>query len=121
MAKTVTIGRRTRTVKEWSKISGIGYKTLLARVKAGKTGRDLLAPPNSGRSKVVTIRGKRRTLQEWAEISGLSPNTIATRLRLGWAKSDLLKPVDPNRHDRRNPDLLRHHPERIVLLRPDGS
>lgn len=115
MTKSVTIGKKTRTVKEWSKITGIGYSTLLARLKAGRTGRDLIAPLHSSHATIITISGKRRSLKEWAEISGLSPSTISTRLRLGWPKRRLLEPVNAGRHDRRNPELLRHHPERCLL------
>lgn len=41
----VTIDGVTKTISEWSEISGVGYKTLEYRVKAGWSPQDILSKP----------------------------------------------------------------------------
>lgn len=45
----IEIDGDVKTTSEWSRISGLGSKTILYRLHNGVTGRDLLAPPDHAR------------------------------------------------------------------------
>lgn len=78
-----------RTVKEWSKISGVEGDIIRSRLRRGITGTELLAPVG----KTVTINGEAHTFSEWSRIAGVSYNTLKTRYRKGIRGEDLIVPA----------------------------
>lgn len=88
---TATIDGQTKTLAEWSEISGIPKRTLFGRRERGWPDEKLLQK-ESGRETLVTIRGVTQPIKAWAKQSGLLSSTICKRLKAGWHTDDVLAP-----------------------------
>lgn len=73
----LTINDTTRTMIEWSEISGVSLGRIWSRKKAGYSGEDLINPRYIGS---LTFRGITKTQKEWSEITGIKKSTIAMRI-----------------------------------------
>jgi hypothetical protein len=77
---SLTVGKRTMSLAEWSKESGVSVNTIYHRVRAGKTGKEAIAP--AGRPAVPDSEVHADTLrirQAFRE-SGLTMVELAERL-----------------------------------------
>ena len=89
--KGVTINGETRTLAEWSEISGISEGTLYHRVHCNLN-TDILGPTKKNVEHGITINGETKTLTEWSEISGISKITLYSRLNYS-LNTDVFRPV----------------------------
>ena len=87
----------TRTVREWSKISGIPTHVLYARMRKGKTmGQALVEPYLPYEERTYTHDGRTMTVAEWSEASGIPRYTLYQRLGDGLTIGEALnKPYRP--------------------------
>lgn len=82
---------KKQTLAQWSEELGLGYNTLTARYRSGKTGDELFAPTRkqSGNAwenrtpTLVLIEGKKMTVIEASEHLGVSGVTIRRRIKSG--------------------------------------
>ena len=78
----------THTLREWSKISGIGYNTLYMRIyRTGMTIQQAVSkPPRPIRIVgAITANGETHTVAEWADIIGVKPRRIYERIERGYS------------------------------------
>lgn len=98
----LTIDGDTRTVSEWSRLSGTGNVLIAYRLKSGHSAKDAVwMPPGSlnvrgskerGRSRAnnvkLTINDRTMCISAWAEVSGARADTVWRRLDRGWNAKD---------------------------------
>ncbi|MBL0937176.1 MAG: hypothetical protein IBJ07_20750 [Rhizobiaceae bacterium] len=84
-AKLYTHNGISKTLTEWSVITGWSYRTLVSRIRSGMAIEKALSQRTpSGRlttANARTINGVSMTLAEWADYAGISHNTLQARLR----------------------------------------
>ena len=86
----VTYNGETKTVAQWSDITGIKQATIAHRVRKGRPTEEILGYKkivweNKPNWKMITIGETTRPLKEWCTISGLKRTTALQRLRVyGW-------------------------------------
>lgn len=98
----------TRTVKEWSRISGIPTPVLYARLRSGMTmGQAIRAPYSPAEPpRMYTYDGKTMNVAEWAEETGIPIYTLYQRLREGRTIEEAVTmPYTPAKKKRSVPDL----------------
>ncbi|MBY0147822.1 hypothetical protein [Neobacillus niacini] len=87
-SRRITINGETKTIAEWSRISGIGPKALRYRIESGWEEQDLLLPV--GVQKVyITVGNQTKTINEWSKEKGLSNTIISKRYKSGVRGEDL--------------------------------
>jgi dimeric dUTPase (all-alpha-NTP-PPase superfamily) len=88
--RQITINGETKTIAEWSEISGIGPKALRYRVESGWNEKDLLLPV--GVQKVyITVGTETKTIKEWSKEKGISETVISKRYKAGIRGEDLFE------------------------------
>ena len=94
----VTHQGETKTVAEWSEITGIPVKRLYSRLRRGALVEKVFSSevPSAKESslkgsavrtasaRTLTINGVTKTLREWSKTSGTKLTTIERRLQRGW-------------------------------------
>jgi len=92
-SRYITIDGETKTVSEWSEISGLPYKTLQRRLYTGCKEEDLLAPVGTiyDHKFMIEINGVKKTMNAWAKEVGLPFSTVKRRYQRGVRGEDLLK------------------------------
>ena len=83
---TITLGRKTRTIRQWADELHISTDIIRARLKAGLPPEEILSRKArwGRRSKIfITHNGKTQSISEWSKELGLCDKTIRDRLRLG--------------------------------------
>lgn len=83
------INGESRTLKEWSQISGLPIETIRQRIKAGWDDKDILSVPKERENRIVngiklTYKGETHNVSEWSKILGIKTNLIYERLRRGY-------------------------------------
>lgn len=78
----------TRTISEWSEITGISEGTIWRRLELGWTAERALT--ENIRKTVIEYNGETRSLSEWSRLTGLAENTISRRIQRGWSVEDAL-------------------------------
>jgi hypothetical protein len=73
----ITIKGKTKTIAEWSKITGLSIAMIWYRIKAGYTKESLIDKKPIGS---LTFNGETKTQKEWSEITGIKTSTIAMRI-----------------------------------------
>ena len=74
----------SRTISEWSELTGINQGTLWNRIHGGwDHARAVTTPARPLR--IYTWRGRTTTLAEWARVLGVPRNTLANRIATGWS------------------------------------
>lgn len=91
----VTINGETKTIVEWSEISGIPPKTLRHRIVNGWSESELLDPVGNRFSHIL-INGVSKTINAWAKEYQLDHNTIKRRYEKGVRGDALLLPSQKN-------------------------
>lgn len=80
--RRITVNGETKSIAEWSRISGIGPKALRYRIESGWEEKDLLLPV--GVQKVyITVGNQTKTINEWSKEKGLSNTIISKRYKSG--------------------------------------
>lgn len=97
---------QTRTLLEWSEITGIAPGTLRWRVREGYTAKDVLAPVSGKR---YTHNGQSLTIKEWSDATGINESTIYSRLHRGYTLSQAL-----------GQKLHQHKPSTATMLEYNG-
>lgn len=82
----LTFNGATRSLSEWSKVTGLNYGTLVWRIQSRWTAERALTTPSDNplRNPYLTYRGTTLRLNEWARRLGISPATIQYRRHSGW-------------------------------------
>lgn len=91
----VTINGETKTISEWSEISGVPPKTLRHRIISNWKEEDLLN--NVYKAKDVEINGVHKSLTEWAKDYNLPVTTLHSRHRAGIRGEELIVPIKDRR------------------------
>lgn len=87
----IEIDGETKTLAEWSELSGIDNVIIHRRYWNGDRGKDLLRPPKNHR--IVEIGGVCKTISEWSKDTGLSIFTLHNRYLKGIKGEELIRPV----------------------------
>ena len=88
--RKVTFNGETKTLAEWSEITGMGQTAIASRIdNLNWTIEDALTIPLERRSlparRQITFRGETKSLSDWAREFGLKPGTVSERIRArGW-------------------------------------
>lgn len=94
----VTINGETKTLREWSKETGIDERLLGYRFRRGYKGKELLSKKPLNRHKKTTINGITKTLLEWSKETGIKDKTLYARFNKGWRGEKLIRPIMKNQH-----------------------
>lgn len=93
--KTITYKGQTKTIDEWSEVSGIPAKRIWIRFR-NKWDLDKLfnTPGTNGewRRKLLTLNGETKTLQDWSCFLGIREKLIWVRLLRGASVEEALAP-----------------------------
>jgi hypothetical protein len=84
--RTLTFNGMTKTITEWSVITGTPVETINRRIRAGLRIDDILSPKrlSGNRTRELhTVNGKSLTLQQWADHLGISYEALMGRMRNG--------------------------------------
>lgn len=87
----VTYNGETKTIAQWSDITGIKQATIAARVRSGSTVEEILGHKkiireNPTRRRIVTINGVTRSFIDWCNMAGIKKTTAHQRLgAYGWS------------------------------------
>lgn len=85
-AKTLTYEGQTKTIAQWSKITGISKIVLYMRERSGWNAERIITTPYAPRGtnvKRITHEGLSLTIAEWSKRIGVSISTIQRRRRNG--------------------------------------
>lgn len=90
--RLITYKGQTKTLAEWSDLTGINYKTLSERIDNGWTiSKAMTEPINSTRHpSYLSFNGETKRICEWAQELGMSYNTFNNRLRRGWTAEEAI-------------------------------
>lgn len=101
-----TYNGNAHTIREWSLITGLSYRTIYTRIHKFKWDieRTLTTPKiqcrDKSNSRVITYKGKSLCIAEWARELGIKDSTLRERLRHGWdIKKAFNKSVPRRAHD----------------------
>jgi len=77
----ITYKRKTKTIKEWSKIIDVPYRVLSTRKSKGWSDKRTIEFPYKPTPPLKTIKykGQTKTCAEWAAVTGISANVIRNR------------------------------------------
>lgn len=81
---SVTFRGETRTIKEWAKITGIGYKTLFHRYQHGVHGATMFVKPYPTERNKFEYEGRKQSLESWSKELKIPRSTLEKRLKSGW-------------------------------------
>lgn len=89
----LTLNGETKSVKEWSKLTGLGKTTIHQRLYYGWTVERALTALTR---RLLTLNGVSRSVREWAKVLGFSKSALKGRLRAGWpVERALTEPLNP--------------------------
>ena len=80
----------TRTVAEWSRVTGIPKYVLYQRLNDGMTMGQAIRKPYTPEGKTYTYGGRTMTLKEWAKETGIPYHRLYQRLRKGYTFEEAL-------------------------------
>ena len=103
----ITLNGESKTIAEWSEITGIEESAITKRLKLGWSDHDALTKPvsNSGKLHFLEFNGESKTISEWSRITNISKGTINRRLREGWSNHDALTEPARNKGHKRYLDF----------------
>ena len=79
----------TKSLKEWSRVFGINYDTLRARVIRKNIPFEI-AIDESNFDRTVEIDGEKHTVTEWCNIKNINAGDVFSRINRGWSKEDAI-------------------------------
>lgn len=85
--RTLIYNGQSKTLKEWSEITGINYQTLASRLSAGWPADEALTKPIDTRflASPITYNGQTMSCSAWSHLLGLTDNAVRNRLLRGWS------------------------------------
>lgn len=85
--RLITYNGETKSVQQWSDLTGIPHKTLWQRIEAGWPVHKVLTTPvhTEFRNNPITFNGITLSKAEWARRLGLSSKAVANRIDRGWS------------------------------------
>lgn len=85
----------SKTMAEWSEITGISYTTIRSRNRRGWSAEKIFTTKveDGVRGKLIEYDGKTLSVPEWAVETGINISTIKARIRKGYALSEVFEPV----------------------------
>lgn len=92
----LTINGATRTLAEWSKVSGVPIEVMKGRLRYGWEPREVVWTPveRKRRGWLLRYRGKALTVTEWSRLLGIPNQTIIARLQAGMSIERALSRAD---------------------------
>lgn len=103
-----TIGGITKSLADWSRISGVSIPTLIKRIERNAPEEELLVPVGAvyhtkDRHRTsyrheLTIHGETHSISEWAMRFNLKPSTLLARVNRNWPEEELGLPVGSISH-----------------------
>ncbi|MFI5404945.1 MAG: hypothetical protein ACHQ1D_00380 [Nitrososphaerales archaeon] len=85
----INIDGEIKSLKEWSRISGIDYKVVYARYYMGWDIKDAIFKQVEDQTVYITIGDKTMDCKNWSEISGIPPEIIRSRYsKYNWSSED---------------------------------
>lgn len=106
--RLVSIDGETKTVQQWSDISGVHAKTISCRLQQGVSPKDAvfgtLHGQQFGKGMRIAVDGVVKSVREWAKEIGLCPETIRQRIKDGWSDKEAvtIPSLKKNRKDGNN-------------------
>lgn len=91
--RLLTVHGETKTLIEWSEVSGIHYRTIISRInQQGWSAEEALSIPSDAHRKfkitdqnrIVKWKGQSKILADWARHLGFGYKTLSYRLDAGW-------------------------------------
>lgn len=88
--RVVEYNGEEHTIKEWSEIIGMRYRTLRNRILSKNwTIEEAMTKEikkwNPQKSRIIEMNGEKHSLSEWARIKGIRQDTLHLRLKAGWS------------------------------------
>lgn len=81
-SRILTYGNQSKTLAEWSEITGLGSATIRKRIDAGWCTDDTFKTPlNASPKNLITYKGQSKPIKEWAKVTGVNVNTLRSRLK----------------------------------------
>jgi hypothetical protein len=77
---SITVGKRTLSVAEWADKTGISSNTIYHRIKAGKTGKEVIAPIGQPAVPDSEVHADMLKIRQAFRKSGLTTTELAERL-----------------------------------------
>ena len=113
--RIMTINGVSKTVAEWSEITGISYPTLCGRLQRGWDDEHAINFPIAKENTITYIIeafGESKCLAEWARDRGMAKSTLRNRLYRGMAPEEALTApiVSANRIRKSSPRLSKRGP-----------
>lgn len=88
----IDLNGHKHTINELANKFHISRETIRNRIKAHKSGTELITAPHPKKNKItVIIDGETKSLKQWSKSSGISYMCLYKRLRRGISGSELLK------------------------------
>lgn len=78
----------TKTIRQWSKETGINPATIAHRLNRGISPEIAIKDRQNRCHRIITIDGESKRLAEWARASGINQSTIALRIKKGMNHKD---------------------------------
>ncbi len=100
----VVLDGESKTIAEWSEITGISQGTISERIKYGWSDRDVLTKPASsnGKPRYLEFNGESKTISGWARVVNISKSVISARLERGWTVEKALTTPPDQKHVKRS-------------------
>lgn len=89
----LTFKEQTKSIYEWSEITGIKVQTIYSRISQGLPPEDVLTKPVKASNRVgrlITFNGKTMNTSDWSKETGIPQPTIWYRLNQGLPAADIL-------------------------------
>lgn len=97
----ITIDGVTKSARQWAKVNGLQYSTVIRRVRDGFTLLEAVTlSTDEGKSRIpflhgkipnrITFEGQTHTLVKWARISGMKYRLMRDRLLNGWSFKEVM-------------------------------
>jgi len=88
----VTIDGDTKTVTQWSELSGVQRETIYARLRVGKSPKEaVFGAVGDGWMRHAEYEGRRVSIAELARLAGVTPRAFRQRLRAGKSIDQAIK------------------------------
>ena len=84
-ARLITVRGETKSMSEWSRLTGIDRRTLDRRLSAGRPlPLAFAAPSQRAMADTITYQNRTMTISAWAKEIGIKHRTLRQRLLYGW-------------------------------------
>lgn len=81
----VTLNGETKTLMEWSEITGLGYTVITGRLNRGWTAEEALTLKPGATHRWITYNGETKRLNDWSRQYNVPRERLGRRLKNGWS------------------------------------